>query len=140
MDFFKILPPDWQDAIVYIWEDYKRDAHIYVLLDEGEIVAGGIVFKGTPPNRTDFEIEAGEEYIKKGYHYIGFLYVISHRRKENLGSKWLEALKGRFPEQAYWLTIEEEGLKKFYVRNGFECVATSTDPDLPEWLFVFVPE
>lgn len=137
--FFKILPHDWREAIEPIWEGYRKEANIYVLRDGQEIVAGGIVFNGTPPNRTDFEIEIGENYIEKGYPYIAFLYVVSHRRNEALGSRWIQALKNQFPDQAYWLTIEEEGLKQFYTKNGFECVAASKDGDLPEWLFVFVP-
>lgn len=138
--FFEILPREWQDAIEPIWEDYRKEAHIFVFRNEGEIIAGGIVFMGAPPNRTDFEIEKGEQYIKKGYHYIGFLYVVPHHRNEALGSKWLQALKNKFPEQAYWLTTEEEGLDRFYIKNGFERVAVSPDRDLPEWLFVFVPK
>src|SRR5690606_19249577 len=137
--YFEVLPQEWKDAIAPIWEDCRKDPRIYVLRDKGEIIAGGIVFKGVPPHMTDFEIEIGEKYIKKGYHYIGFLYVAPHRRNEALGSKWLLALKNRFPEQAFWLTTEEEGLERFYIKNGFECVAASPDRDLPEWLFVFVP-
>ena len=138
--FFEILPPDWRDAIVPIWEEHKGRANIYILKDGEEVVAGGIVFKGVPPNRTGFEIENGEKYIKKGYHYIGFLYVVPHRRNGALGSKWLLALKNRFPGQAYWLTTEEAGLDGFYIKNGFERVASSPDRDLPEWLFVFIPQ
>lgn len=135
--FFEILPPDWKDAIEPVWEDYGKEANIFVLRDEGEIIAGGIVFNGAPPNRTDFEILQGEKYLKRGYHYIGFLYVVAHRRNEALGSQWLQALKNRFPGQAYWLTIEDEDLKRFYTKNGFKCVAASSDTNLPEWLFVY---
>ncbi|HUH47650.1 MAG TPA: GNAT family N-acetyltransferase [Arenibacter sp.] len=137
--FFKILPPDWREAIEPIWQDYREEADIYVFREGEEVVAGGIVFKATPPNRTDFEIEKGENYIRNGFHYIGFLFVAPDRRNEALGTRWLRALKNRFPEQSYWLTIEEEGLKQFYTKNGFECVASSTDRDLPEWLFVYFP-
>src|SRR5690554_5588589 len=137
--YFEILPRDWREAIEPIWEDFRKDASIFVLRDKGEIIAGGIVFKGIPPNRTDFEVQSGEKYIKKGHHYIGFLYVVPHRRNEALGSRWLKTLKSRFPGQAYWLTIEDESLTPFYIKNGFECVAASPDTDLPEWLFVFVP-
>ena len=137
--FFEILPQDWKDAIVPIWDDCSNEANIYVLRDEGEVIAGGIVFKGIPPHMTDFEIENSEKYIKKGYRYIGFLYVVPHRRNEALGSRWLQALKNRFPKQAFWLTTEEEGLERFYIKNGFECVAASPDRDLPEWLFAWRP-
>lgn len=137
--FFDILPQDWRNAIEWIWDDYKNEADIYVFREGEEIVAGGVIFKGIPPNMTYFEIQNGKRYIENGYHYIGFLFVVPCRRNEALGSKWLKAVKSRFPSQSYWLTIEEEDLAPFYAKNGFECVAASQDMDLPEWLFVFVP-
>ncbi|MDX1328884.1 MAG: hypothetical protein R3299_14365 [Arenibacter sp.] len=138
-DFFNMLPMDWQEIISPLWKFYADTANIYALLDNNMIVAGGIVFKTTPPNRTDFEILIGDRYSSKGYHYIGFLYVDLDRRNEALGSRWLSALKIQFPTQGYWLTIEEEALKHFYIKNGFEVVQQSEDVDSPEWILVYNP-
>lgn len=138
-DFFKILPQDWQEEITPAWLDYRNTASIYALMDAKLIVAGGIVFRKAPPNRTIFEIEKGEVYLDKGYYYIGFLFVHPDRRNEALGSGWLSALKNQFPKQGFWLTIEEEALKTFYMKNGFVCVAESTDLDNPEWMFIYEP-
>ncbi|MBC8769902.1 GNAT family N-acetyltransferase [Arenibacter sp. BSSL-BM3] len=138
-DFFKILPKDWQDIIVPIWEDYKRGARIYVFKNDGELAAGGIVFNGAPPNMTVFEIEEGQKYVELGFQYIGFLFVDPKYRNQALGSKWLMALKVKFPNQSYWLTIEEEGLRSFYEKNGFKCVTESKDPNNPEWILIYKP-
>lgn len=136
-DFFKILPIDWQDDIVPIWDDYVDVPKIFVLTDFSKIVAGGIVFNSAPPNRTEFEIVEGEPYLAKGYHYIGFLFVDPDRRNEALGTRWLTALKHQFPDQCFWLTIEEEALKNFYIKNGFVCVAQSAMGDSPEWMLIY---
>ncbi|MCK0148109.1 GNAT family N-acetyltransferase [Arenibacter sp. F26102] len=138
-EFFKILPKDWQDMIVPIWEDYKRSAIIYVFKNDEELGAGGIVFSGAPPNMTVFEIEQGQKYVDLGFHYIGFLFVDPKYRNQALGSKWLMALKEEFPNQSYWLTIEEEGLRSFYEKNGFKCVSESSDLNNREWILIFNP-
>ena len=139
-NFFKILPNEWQDIIVPVWGNYKMDANIYVFKNNSEIMVGGIVFNGSPPNRTDFEIEEGQKYVELGFKYIGFLFVDSKYRSKSLGSKWLSALKEQFPDQSYWLTIEEEGLKSFYEKNGFKCVSESKDTNNQEWMFTYRPE
>lgn len=138
-EFFRIIPSDWQDIIVPIWDIYRENAIIYVLMDQGSIVAGGIVFEQDPPNMTDFELREGEKYRNAGFHYIGFLYVDPNRRNQALGTQWLNALKAKQPNQSYWLTIEEEGLQTFYEKNGFQCISQSKDPTNKEWLFLYLP-
>ncbi|MDL5512660.1 GNAT family N-acetyltransferase [Arenibacter sp. M-2] len=137
--FFEILPEDWRDVIEPIWDDYKEKASIYVFENAMGIIAGGIVFRTAPPNMTDFEIEEWEKYVISNFHYIGFLFVDPKYRGQSLGSKWLTALKEQFPNQSYWLTVEEEGLRSFYVRNGFKCNSISRDEDNPEWIFTYTP-
>ena len=139
-NFFKILPNDWQDIIVPVWGNYKMDANIYVFKNDMEITVGGIVFNGAPPNRTDFEIEEGQKYVELGFKYIGFLFVDPKYRSKSLGSKWLSALKEQFPDQSYWLTIEEVGLRSFYEKNGFKCVSESKVTNNQEWMFTYMPE
>ncbi|NKI27128.1 GNAT family N-acetyltransferase [Arenibacter sp. 6A1] len=137
-EFFKIIPPDWQDIIIPIWDTYRENAKIYVLLDQGSIVAGGIVFEQDPPNMTDFELAEGKKYRDVSFQYIGFLYVNPNRRNQALGTQWLNALKAKKPKQSYWLTIEEEGLHAFYEKNGFQLVSKSKDPSNREWLLIYV--
>ncbi len=137
--FFKILPEDWKDVIESVWDDYKKNANIYVFKNALDITAGGIVFRTAPPNMTDFEIGEWEKYVTANFHYIGFLFVDPKYRGKSLGSEWLTALKDQFPYQSYWLTIEEEGLRSFYEKNGFKCVSKSKDKDNPEWIFTYAP-
>lgn len=137
--FFKILPEDWKDVIESVWDDYKKNANIYVFKNALDITAGGIVFRTAPPNMTDFEIGEWQKYVTANCHYIGFLFVDPKYRGKSLGSEWLTALKNLFPDQSYWLTIEEEGLRSFYEKNGFKCVSKSKDKDNPEWIFTYTP-
>jgi GNAT superfamily N-acetyltransferase len=137
--FFKILPKDWQDVIDSVWKDYKNNASVYVFKEGLDITPGGIVFRAAPPNMTDFEIGEWEKYVTANFHYIGFLFVDPSYRGKALGSEWLSALKAYFPDQSYWLTIEEEGLRLFYEKNGFKCVSQSKDKDNPEWIFTYTP-
>ncbi|MDX1768035.1 MAG: GNAT family N-acetyltransferase [Arenibacter troitsensis] len=138
--FFNILPDDWQDVIESVWDDYKDNASIYVFKEALDITAGGIVFRAAPPNMTDFEVGEWQKYVDANFHYIGFLFVDPKYRGQSLGSKWLSDLKVQFPDQSYWLTIEEEGLRTFYEKNGFRCVSKSKDEDNPEWILIYQPE
>ena len=58
----------------------------------------------------------------KGYLYVGFIFVIEERRQQNLGSIWLDNLKKMYPNQKFWLTIEDLKLDTFYVKNGFKRI------------------
>ncbi|MFZ2432677.1 MAG: hypothetical protein WAW57_16170, partial [Lutibacter sp.] len=53
--FFNMLPEDWQALIVPYWESYKEVAKIYVLKENEEVVAGGLVFSKSLPDMSDFE-------------------------------------------------------------------------------------
>ncbi len=134
--FFNILPEDWQVLIVPYWESYKDAAKIYVLKENKEVVAGGLVFSKSLPDMSDFE-RSVQYLFSEGYLYIGFIWVPLHKRNRNLASQWLTLLKNQDPTQKYWLTIEEAWLKHFYEKNGFVLVEESTDAENKEWLFTY---
>ncbi len=138
--FFQILPQDWQEAILPFWNEYKTSTRCYVLTDENQnIIAGGLVFTQCPPDMVYAEEEANK-WLNKGYEYLGFIYVIEERRKQNLGSIWLTQLKQMNPKQKYWLVIEEEKLDAFYVKNGFKYKKTlNLNDDNQEMLYSFEP-
>jgi len=138
-DFFNILPEDWQDIIIPAWEAYKSTVNIYVFRNGLDITVGGIVFRTAPPNMSDFETEVAQKYVDSGFHYIGFLFVDPKFRNQGLGSKWLKVIKEEFPNQSYWLTIEEGSLRSFYEKNGFICVSESLDKLNPEWVLIYQP-
>ncbi len=137
--FFNILPQDWQVLIVPYWESYKDAAKIYVLKENKEVVAGGLVFSISLPDMSDFE-RAQQHLFSEGYLYIGFIWVPEHKRNQQLASQWLTLLKNKNPNQKYWLTIEEAWLKHFYEKNGFVLVEESTDAENKEWLFAWRPK
>tara|TARA_R110002051_G_scaffold161300_3_gene232910 strand:+ start:307 stop:765 length:459 start_codon:yes stop_codon:yes gene_type:complete len=139
-EFFRMLPQDWEEIIGVIWDKVKATSTIYAIVEEGSIIAGGIVFTEKLPEMTQFELKKGQPYFDLGYGYIGFLWVAENRRNEQLGSKWLSLLKQQDQKQGFWLTIEEVGLKKFYEKNGFKTIAESEDKENIEWLCVYEPE
>lgn len=134
--FFNMLPDNWKPYIVPYWEDYKDSAKIYVLKENEETVAGGLVFSKSLPDMSDFE-RAQQHLFSEGYLYLGFIWVPLEKRNRQLASQWLTLLKNQDPTQKYWLTIEEEWLKHFYEKNGFVLVEESNDEDDKEWLYVF---
>lgn len=134
--FFNMLPEDWQVLIVPYWESYKDSAKIYVLKENEEVVAGGLVFSKSLPDMSNFE-RSLQHLFEEGYLYIGFIWVPLEKRNRNLASQWLTLLKSQNPTQKYWLTIEEEWLKHFYEKNGFKLIKESNDADNKEWLYVY---
>lgn len=132
--FFNILPDDWKALIEPYWDNYKDAAKIYVLKEDDEVVAGGIVFSKSLPDMSDFE-RSVQSLFSEGYLYIGFIWVPLDKRNRQLASQWLTLLKNQDPNQKYWLTIEEAWLKHFYEKNGFKLIKESNDADNKEWLF-----
>ena len=136
LSFFKILPQDWQEGIVPFWETYKETTKGYLLIDNNKIIAGGLVFSAWPPDMLYAKDEA-ETWINKGYLYVGFIFVIEERRQQNLGSIWLDNLKKTYPNQKFWLTIEDLKLDAFYIKNGFKRIKTLNNNGLEEVLYTF---
>jgi len=134
--FFNMLPEDWQVLIVPYWESYKDDAKIYVLKENDEVVAGGLVFSKSLPDMSDFE-KSLQYLFSEGYLYLGFIWVPLDKRNRQLASQWLTLLKNQDPNQKYWLTIEEPWLKHFYEKNGFKLIKESDGTEDKEWLYVY---
>lgn len=134
--FFDILPEDWQEDIKPIWNQYESSSHIYLWEDEGKIAGGGIVFSKTTPDMM-YAREIAEKWFAKGYLYIGFLWVNPEKRGQHLGSLWLKKLYKNFPDQKYWLTIEDFGLEHFYERNGFRIEKELVNENKIEKLMVY---
>ena len=134
--FFDMLPPDWQRNILPFWDSYKHKTTCYVLHDNNEIVAGGLVFSECSPDML-YAKEEADYWLKKGYLYLGFIFVLENRRGQNLGSLWLTKLKDKLPNQNFWLTIEDLSLDAFYSKNGFKRVKTLHNGNQEEVLYTF---
>ena len=135
-DFFDLLPQDWKDVISPSWHSYSENSSIFLLKDNEQIVAGGVVFSTCPPDMLYDQAEAGK-WFDKGYLYIGFLWVPEKFRNHHYGSGWIRSLKNKFPSQKFWLTIEDEGLKGFYIKNGFRSVKALQNGPGTEWLMIY---
>ncbi|MFG6686426.1 GNAT family N-acetyltransferase [Mariniflexile sp. HNIBRBA6329] len=135
-DFFKILPEDWQEGIMPFWETYKKTTKCYVLIENNQIMAGGLVFSTCPPDML-YAVEEANSWFRKGYLYLGFIYVLEEKRGRNLGSLWLNELKKMHSKQNYWLTIEDLNLDTFYAKNGFNYVKSLYNDGVEEGLYVY---
>jgi len=131
--FIDMLPLDWQEALKSVWNKISGTSEIVVLKEEGAILAGGIIFKEMTADMQLFKEEA-EELLSSNSYYIGYLWVIEARRGENLGSLWLQYIQKQYANNSFWLTIEEEGLKQFYEKNGFSLYLEKESNTEKEWL------
>ncbi len=134
--FFQLLPKVWQKGIVPYWDTYSGKAEIYTLEEDGTIVAGGVVFKDFSEDLKYFKEEA-KYWLGLGYFYLGYIWVVKSKRGQNLGSKWLIELLKHHPNTNFWLTIEEEKLKNFYLKNGFRLIKKLQKGKTTEWLLVY---
>lgn len=137
-DFFQLLPINWKNSIIPFWDDYIDNASIYLIYDDDKIIAGGIVFNTCSPDMMYNELEA-EKWFDSGYLYLGFIWVVEEYRNKKIGSKWLQALINKFPAQKFWLTIDEENLAFFYIKNGFKLITSLKNDDDIEWLLTYEP-
>lgn len=137
--FFAMLPKDWQKAIVPYWERIKTTTQLYVLVEKGEVIAGGLVFHQCPPDMVFYK-EKANYWFDKGYLYLGFIFVDPSRRQQNLGSKWIDMIKLLYPKQGFWLSVEDKKLDKFYVKNNFEKLETVINAsNEKEIIYVYKP-
>ncbi len=132
--FFDILPADWQESIVPYWTDYAHTARIFVMESATEVVGGGIVFSTVSPDCQPAFRKEAQEWFDAGYLYIGFLWISEVHRDKQLGTKWLQQLYNKLPDQNFWLSIDELRLSAFYNRNGFELIKKVELDYYPEWV------
>ncbi len=137
-EFFNLLPADWHNSIVPFWKDYKLNSSIYTIHQNNQLIAGGIVFNTCSPDMLYNQIEANN-WLEKGYLYIGFIWVKEEYRGQKIGSKWLHFLFNKYPNQKFWLTVEEENLIEFYTKNGFKLIKTLKNGSDDEWLLSYQP-
>lgn len=131
--FFEILPEDWQEGIVPHWGKYQETSKIFIVESDGEVLGGGIVFSMVSPDTLAYKEEA-QRWFDKGYLYIGFLWISEKHRDKKLGTRWLQYLFELFPQQNFWLSIEEYDLVSFYKRNGFKVIKKIISAQSEEWI------
>jgi len=136
--FFDMLPKDWLENIESCWESLKETTRLFVLVENDSIIVGGLVFSKCPPDMMYYEEEA-KKWFKKGYLYLGYIFVDEAKRNQNLGSLWLDRLKELYTKQGFWLAIEDESLHKFYVKNGFKRIGMIGNGESQEGIYIFEP-
>lgn len=135
LPYFEILPADWREEIEPHWKALKEYTRIFTLEGNGMVYGGGLLFNQVSPDTEAYRGEA-QLWFDKGYWYIGFLFVPEEFRNLKLGSLWLARILGYFPQQKFWLTVEEENLIKFYEKNGFKLEKSIELPGIKEWLLI----
>jgi GNAT superfamily N-acetyltransferase len=134
-EFFQILPKDWQEQIVPYWNTYKQQTRVYVWLEGGQLIGGGLVFDNLSP---DMEIHRNllQKYLKPHMKYLGFIWINDSYRSQGLGKKWLQEIFVQHPQNGFWLSIEDENLKYFYSKLGFSVVEKLSHSDNEEWIML----
>lgn len=135
-DFFQLLPELWKDCLLPYWDDYRDATHILGIYKEDELLGGGLIFTKPAPDTSPY-LEYANSLFARGYLYIGFLWINEQHRRKGLGKEWLEGARMLFPENRFWLAIEEEDLKPFYNQNGFSHAKTiHHSDDCVDWIFL----
>ncbi|MCL5244556.1 GNAT family N-acetyltransferase [Cellulophaga sp. 20_2_10] len=116
--FFNLLPKDWADGLVPHWNLLRNNATVFVLKNDAEICAGGIIFSSITPEMDSCKQEA-LYYFSKNYLYVGYVWVPENKRKQNYGSQWFKELFRADKNKHYWLVTEDKMLRKFYKKIGF---------------------
>lgn len=133
--FFDILPKDWQEDIVSVWENYKNNTKIYLLVENNIIVGGGMVFSTLSPDLQNVP-DLAAHYYQKNLLYLAFIWINETHRGKGLGSFWLTELIQQYPKQGYWLTIDDVNLKHFYENVGFKLGKSYLNNGNKEWVMI----
>ena len=132
--FFNILPEDWSVEIAPVWHQYApTGSRIFGMIENEEVVAGGIVFTTVSPDTKGYEAIA-QRWFDAGYLYIAFLFVSPEARGRGLGSHWVTELRKHMQGQHFWLAIEDANLVKFYEPLGFVVKESVDNEGTQEWL------
>ena len=131
--FFAILPNNWKEDIVPVWESYKNNTHVYVLLENKTIIGGGMVFSTLSPDLKAVP-EIAQKYYQKDLLYLAFIWVNETHRGKGVGTLWLNSLLTQNPTQGFWLTIEDLKLKDFYENLGFKLGESYLNNGCEEWV------
>jgi GNAT superfamily N-acetyltransferase len=132
--FFEMLPLDWQEGIVPYWEKYKNETNVFCWIDSSKkVIGGGLIFDELSP---DMEMHRSKlcKYLTSDSKYLGFIWIDENYRSMGLGKKWLENVIEYYPQYHLWLSIEEESLKNFYQKLGFEVTDHLLSKDSEEWM------
>ncbi|MDG1572176.1 GNAT family N-acetyltransferase [Robiginitalea sp. M366] len=116
--FFDALPEDWAVEAREIWPKLGPESRILVYAPKAAFKAGGILTQSLLPEMETYG-ETARGYYRRGFWYVGFLYVHPKARGQGLGGQWLEQAWQAVPARGLWLGIETLGLLKFYTQSGF---------------------
>jgi diamine N-acetyltransferase len=137
--FFQFITKEWADSIAPIWDAYKNDANIFALMQNTNILAGGIVFKNISPDVAHYSkdlINLLSNFFSNNYLYIAYLYVSESERGKGLGVLWLNHVFNYFPNVHFMLTVEDENLLPFYKKIGFIVYKIIAFENHNEWLLI----
>lgn len=134
--FFSLLPKDWTDGLVPNWNLLKNNATVFVLENDTEICAGGIIFSKITPEMDSCKEDA-LYYFSKNYLYVGYVWVPENKRNRNYGFNWFKELFKADKNKHYWLVTEDKMLRKFYEKIGFVYQKTINFNEEEEELFCY---
>ena len=137
--FFDILPEDWKSEISSNWNEFAPVVKVIGIRLKGQIIGGGLVFSDYTSETDSYPLVA-QHYFNNNFLYIGYLWVAPDFRRQNQGDYWLNKVFCMFSDHPFWLSIEEVGLSKFYLRNQFTLEREMMFDGKTDWIYVRKPE
>tara|TARA_R110001592_G_scaffold230025_1_gene486739 strand:- start:1942 stop:2430 length:489 start_codon:yes stop_codon:yes gene_type:complete len=133
--FLELLPADWKSELESNWEEFAPAVKVYGIKQGEELIGGGLVFSAHT-SETDNYPPVAEYYFDNGYLYIGYLWIAEKHRGRNLGDFWLNSIFEMSPQNPFWLSIDDAGLAKFYLKNGFTLEREVMYSGGKDWIYV----
>ncbi|MGW8123749.1 GNAT family N-acetyltransferase [Roseivirga echinicomitans] len=133
--FFEILPEDWKAELELNWDGFAPAAQVHGIKQNDVLIGGGVVFSGHTME-TDNYPPIAEYFFDHGFLYIGYLWIAEKYRGRSLGDFWLKSISEMFPQNPFWLSIEDAGLAKFYLKNGFTLEREVMYSGGMDWIYV----
>ncbi|WP_323758269.1 GNAT family N-acetyltransferase [Roseivirga sp.] len=133
--FLELLPNDWKLELESNWKEFAPAVKVYGIKLNQELIGGGLVFSDQT-SETDNYPPVAEYYFDNGFLYIGYLWVAEIFRGQNLGDFWLNSIFEMYPKNPFWLSIEDAGLAKFYLKNGFTLEREVMYSGGKDWIYV----
>ena len=133
--FLDLLPQDWKSELESNWHEFAPVVKVIGIRLNDQIIGGGLVFSAYT-KETDSYPDVARHYFDCNHFYIGYLWVAPEFRKQNHGDYWLNKVFCMFTDRPFWLSIEDPGLAKFYLRNEFILEREMIFHGKTDWIYV----
>lgn len=134
--FIPLLPDEWKEEFLILWPEYIESGQLYGYYEDNHLKAAGVVFSKASTDLITYQ-KIAETLFLEGYLYLGFICVEKNEKGKGLGSKWIKHLIQNFPNNSFWLAVEQDKLVSFYQKNGFSVYCEIETESGTEWVMTY---